>query len=321
MRLALGELPFTSPWLLAPMDGVTDPAFRKLLFVLHAPEDLGGAFTEFVRVTQTPVPQHIIARHLGTQQFPMPVGLQLMGNNLEAMAMTARTAVELGAPLVDINFGCPARGPFRHCAGSSLLSDPAQIERIVKAVAEAVPEVPTTAKIRSGIEDDLGLEDVARAAESGGAQLLTVHCRTKTEGYQEAAIKWSRIARAVKVTSIPVCGNGGASSFSDLEGMRRETGCAFVMIGRGAIADPWVFSGKRATKSEAARFLLDYGEAMAVQRGHADASSSPSRKRVAGRIKQLLRYWTAGDLVGDERESWLRENDPDQLFGRLASFL
>src|SRR6187455_1977930 len=223
----------------------------------------------------------------------------------------ARRAAEVGAPLVDLNFGCPAKGALRTCAGSALLREPRKVEELVRACADALPDRPVTAKIRAGYEDDRLLEDLARAAEAGGASMLTVHCRTRAEGYQEA-VDWSRLARAAASVSIPVCGNGGVRVHADLERLRRETGCRYSMVGRAALGDPWIFSGTEVSAAEAARFLLEYAEALA-------ASAGVRPHGAAGRVKQLLQFWTAGALLGGERHEWLREADPARLFVRLRA--
>lgn len=302
-------LPFTSPWLLAPMEGVTEPCFRDLVLARNPPSALGGAFTEFVRVVDIPLPRRVLRARLGARRFPQPVGLQLMGSDVAALAETARRAVEVGAPLVDLNFGCPAKGALRGCAGSALLREPQRLEAIVRAAVDAAGCVPVSAKIRAGYDDDTLLEDLARAAEAGGAALLTVHCRTRAEAYQDE-VDWSRIARAVASVSIPVCGNGGVATHADLERMRHETGCALVMVGRAALGDPWIFSGRRVERSEAARFLDEYGEAL---RG----SGAAGERGAAARVKQLLRHWTAGDLAANAREAWLQERTPAALLDRL----
>lgn len=308
-------LPFRGPWLLAPMEGVTEPSFRDLVLELHERlphSGLGGAYTEFVRVVGEPLPTRVLRRHLGERASPIPVGLQLMGNDLAALAETAVRAVEAGAALIDLNFGCPAKGALRACAGSAVLRDPPRLEAIVTAVARAVGDSrPVTAKIRAGFDDAGRVEELARAAEAGGAQLLTIHCRTKAEGYCEA-VDWTRIARAVAAVGIPVCGNGGVERHADLERMRGETGCALVMVGRGAIADPWVFAGVEVDAPTAARFLLEYAEQQAVRGGATLQGRS-------ARVKQLLRHWTAGGLCADGRESWLTERDPAALLARLEA--
>ena len=110
-------LPFTAPALLAPMDSVTDPVFRDVVIDRNPPDTLGGAFTEFARVNRGPISRRIIRHQLGPRRHAAPVGLQIMGSEVEAMAQTARNAEEVGAPVVDINFGCPAKGAIRTCAG------------------------------------------------------------------------------------------------------------------------------------------------------------------------------------------------------------
>ena len=302
-------LPFTAAPLLAPMEGVTEPCFRDLVLERNDARVLGGAFTEFVRVSVAPIPRAVLRRELGPKRFAQPVGVQLMGNDLEHLARTARNAVAAGAPLVDLNFGCPAKGAIAGCAGSALLRDPSALERVVRAVVGAI-HVPVTAKLRAGYDDTSQIEELARAAENGGASLVTLHCRTRAEAYCDA-VDWTRIARAVRAVSIPVCGNGGIATHGDLARMRRETGATFAMVGRGALADPWIFSGRRATRGEAARFLVEYADTMR------ERLSFPAGG-IGARLKQLLRYWTAGGLVPDAatRLGYLRER-AEALLTRL----
>ena len=304
---AESSLPFTGPWLRAPMEGVTEPVFRELVLQRNAADQLGGAFTEFVRVTDHAIPAKVLRAHLGEERFEAPVGLQLMGADLEALALTARRAEEAGAPLLDLNFGCPAKGALRGCAGSATLTDPSRVEATVRACSEAVRGIPVTAKMRAGYEDDTLLEDNVRAAEAGGAALVTVHCRTKAENYCPE-IDWTRLARAVEAATGPVCGNGGVRSHSDLERMRSETGCDYVMVGHGALADPWIFTGREVDEASAASFLLEYSERL--------VASGASQKGSVKRVKQLIVQWTAGQLCED-RDSWLRERDHEALLARL----
>ncbi len=305
-------LPFTSPWLLAPMEGVTDPCFRDLVLERHDPSELGGAYTEFVRLSGDPVPFWKAKEHLGQRRFEQPVGLQLMGSDPDVLAASADTAIRAGAPLVDLNFGCPSKGAFKDCAGSALLDHPDRIDTLVRVcVAAAGGRVPVTAKIRSGVRDDSRLEEIAQAVEAAGAVMLTVHCRTRKERYLDCA-DWSRVARTVAAVSVPVCGNGSVETHADLERMRRDTGCAYVMVGRAALGNPWIFGGQQVTAGEAARFLLDYARALREQRGFYE-------KGTHGRVKRLLSYWTAGDLFpdADVKDRWLREKDPARLWAWL----
>ena len=307
-------LPFTSPWLLAPMEGVTEPSFRERVLERNGPEALGGTFTEFVRVVRAPLPRRVLRAHLGTPRFPQPVGLQLMGSDPDALAATAARAVEVGAPLVDLNFGCPAKGALRGCAGAALLDEPERVQTLVRAVRRGLGDGPLLcAKIRAGGEDDRLVEDLARAVEAGGADLLTVHARTRREGYGPPA-DWRRLERAVGAVSIPVCGNGGVLAHTDLARLRAETGCTYAMVGRAALGNPWIFSGRAVDASEAAGFLLDYAAGLMETRG-------ASLDAAARRVKQLLNHWSAGGLVGEagerSRGSFLRERDPARLLGRL----
>lgn len=305
------RLPFTSFRLLAPMEGVTEPCFRDLVLARNPPDALGGTFTEFVRVVDHALSKASLSRHLGPARHAQPVGLQLMGSNVHAVAETARRATELGARVIDLNFGCPARGALAGCAGSALLREPSKMEALVRACVAVAAGRPVTAKIRVGIDHDRDVESLARAVEAGGAALLTVHCRTRAEGYCEQ-VDWNRIARAVSAVSIPVCGNGGIARHADFEHMRRETGASFAMVGRGALADPWIFSGRCVDAGEAARFLVEYVDAL---RGTGGASLGGA----VARVKQLLHFWTAGGLVDGDRAAWLGERDPERVFARLLA--
>lgn len=283
-------LPFTGPWLLAPMEGVTEACFRDAVLSRHAPEGLGGAFTEFVRVRERAIPVESLAERLGPRRFPQPVGLQLMGSDPDPLAASVDAAIRAGAPLVDLNFGCPSPKHFGACAGSALLAWPERVEALVRAcVTAADGRVPVTAKIRSGVEDDRRLEELARAAEAGGASMLTVHCRTRDEGYRDCA-DWGRIARAVAAVRIPVCGNGSIRRHGDLARMRSETGCAWAMVGRAALSNPWIFSDVAAGPADGARFLLDYAALMQERSGFGAV-------RTLFRLRQLLGCMASGGVL------------------------
>jgi tRNA-dihydrouridine synthase len=293
------------------MEGVTAPSFRGHVLKRHSAADLGGAFTEFVRVVQGPVAKSEMRKHLGTELFPTPVGLQLMGRDLEGVRVSVGNAIDLGVPVVDLNFGCPAKGALRGCAGAAALKNPAGMEETVRiAVAGAEGRAPLTAKIRAGFDHAEDVEVLARAAEAGGAAMLTIHCRTRREGYCDE-VDWTRIERAVNAVSIPVAGNGSAWEHSDLERMRRETGCAFVMVGRGALKSPWIFTDREISRQEAATFLIEYHDTLK------DLGARP--KGAVGRVKQLLNYWTAGGLIQSEEQRgvWMRETDFEAFEARL----
>lgn len=308
---------FPLPVLLAPMEGVTDRTFRSLVLDLG---HVGGACTEFVRISQEPVPDHVLARELDEPHPATPVGVQLMAPGPEHVAATVQGAERVGAAFIDLNFGCPVKRVCGKGAGSALLDTPRVVEEIVRAAADATG-LPVTAKIRAGVADDSRLDEVLDAVAAGGAAMLTIHARRRVDSYATAA-RWDWIARAVERLQhegprIPVVGNGGIDGPGDVARMLAQTGCAGAMIGRAAIADPFIFRRVQglppATAGEAARFALAYLEAI---------QPDPAATHRLGRFKQLVRYYTAGDLFAgreDERRELLRARTGADLRGWFES--
>ncbi|MDP6849467.1 MAG: tRNA-dihydrouridine synthase family protein [Planctomycetota bacterium] len=261
------------------MEGITDRSFRKLVVETN-PSFIGAVCTEFVRITQPPLSVEKLKLELG-EKFEGPVhGIQLMGNNSQMLAESARNAAEAGADFVDLNFGCPAPRVLQHCAGSALLDDPPGMEKIISAVVQSCP-VPVTAKIRAGGDDDSNLEDIAQRVEQAGATALCVHGRLRKEKYTDPCA-WNRIQRAVEAVTIPVIGNGGVDTHADIERMRSETGCPAVMIGRAALSNPWIFSGENPKRETRIEWLKSYANRME------EGSANPTQ--ALGRLKQAVKY-------------------------------
>jgi len=227
--------------ILAPMEGVVDHAMRELL-TASGHYDL--CITEFVRVVdQLYKPPYFrkICPELaqdGTTRSGTPVRLQLLGQHAGWMAENAARASDLGSPGVDLNFGCPAKTVNRHRGGAVLLQEPETLYKIVSSVRAAVPgHLPVSAKMRLGYANtDLAL-DCARAIENAGATMLTVHARTKMDGYRPPA-HWHIINDIRQHVSIPLVANGDIWSGQDAEKCRRVSGCNDIMIGRGALCLP-----------------------------------------------------------------------------------
>lgn len=241
--------------LLAPMEGVVDWVLRDTM------TELGGidqCVTEFVRVTTTLHPKIIFSRSCPELQTGSktrsgtPVFVQLLGGQPEPMAANAARAAELGAAGIDINFGCPAKLVNRHDGGAVLLKSPNRVFEITRAVRAAVPaEIPVTAKIRLGFDDPSKCLENAIAAEEAGAHWLTVHCRTKVDGYKPPAY-WEWIPRMREKVKLPIIANGEVWSVEDYWRCREVSQSCDVMIGRGAIARPFLFreiQRSRALKS------------------------------------------------------------------------
>ena len=227
--------------LLAPMDGVVDHTMRAML------TQVGGidrCVTEFVRITTTRLPPRVFYRYCpelhnnGLTPSGVPVYMQLLGGQAEPMAFNAQRAAKLGAPGIDINFGCPAKTVNRNDGGSVLLREPKRIYDIVNSVRAAVPKTtPVTAKIRLGFEDRSLLNDVTQAIFAAGANELTIHARTKTDGYKPPAY-WDAIANIQSSSPIPVIANGEIWSVEDYHKCVEQSGCNDIMLGRGLLACP-----------------------------------------------------------------------------------
>ncbi|MCX2801503.1 tRNA-dihydrouridine synthase [Microbulbifer thermotolerans] len=225
----------------APMEGVIDHHMRALLSAL------GGVdicVTEFVRVTHTRLPRRVFTRLCpelkagAVTACGVPVRLQLLGGNPEAMAINAVKAAETGARAIDLNFGCPAKSVNNSDGGACLLQSPHRVEAIVGAVRRALPDhIPVTAKIRLGYLDRSSHMDNARAAENGGAAELAVHARSKADGYRPPAY-WEYIGEIRQQLSIPVIANGDIWTLEDFQRCREVTGCRRFMFGRTLLARP-----------------------------------------------------------------------------------
>ncbi len=237
---------------LAPMEGVMDAPMRALI------ADLGGfdyGVSEFVRVGQHVVPGAQILREIPDLNGPifgntlLPLQLQLLGDSPEQMAETAIEGCIAGARAIDINFGCPAPTILRRSGGAALLRTPCAITEILSAVRKAVtPSIPVSAKIRLGWESPDEVDEIARAVEDGGASWITIHARTKLEGYRPG-VHWDAVARVKARRSIPVIANGDLFSAEDVTRCAAETGCRHFMIGRGILKNPFLAHDIRASLS------------------------------------------------------------------------
>ena len=252
--------------LLAPMEGVVDHLMRDML------TRVGGfdlCVTEFVRIVDQKLPQKTFYRLCpelhegGKTPSGVPVRVQLLGQHPQWLAENALTAVELGSPGVDLNFGCPAKTVNKSKGGAVLLQYTELLHDIVKAVREAVPaHLPVTAKIRLGFEDKSLAIDNAVAIDEAGASELVVHARTKTEGYRPPAY-WDWIKKIRANTRLPVIANGEIWTYEDARRCQEMSGCNDVMIGRGALAMPNLARHIRDNEApmswpELAQLLIDY---------------------------------------------------------------
>ncbi|MBS4162887.1 tRNA-dihydrouridine(16) synthase [Candidatus Protochlamydia amoebophila] len=237
MMTFLPKNSFGCPYLiLAPMEGVGDRSFRKAM------ASVGGfdeACTEFMRVPSNAHVPSLANRYEANETFPIPQAAQLMGSDPELMAEMARAVERRGAQRIDLNCGCPSNTVTGRGAGSSLLKEPDHLYKVAKSMVEAV-NVPVTAKLRSGFTDTSLFHDNLLAAQASGIKYLTLHPRTKVDGYGPPA-KWELIAQAKQLLKIPVVGNGDILTVQDALNMLKQTKCDGLMIGRGSVINPFIF--------------------------------------------------------------------------------
>ncbi len=231
--------------LLAPMEGLTDPLMRQILTKIAT--DLGRPYdwsvSEFIRVTQHVLPAHVFYKyvpelhHDAKTASGTPIHIQLLGSEAQLMAENAAYACELGAPAIDINFGCPAKTVNSHRGGSVLLDEPETMYQIISAVRQAVPaHIPVSAKIRLGYTDTSRMDEIKAAIAASGADWLTIHARTKTQGYKPPAY-WDKI-QSFNTLDIPVIANGEIWNSEHAQNCMAQAGTAHLMLGRGAVTRP-----------------------------------------------------------------------------------
>jgi tRNA-dihydrouridine synthase B len=331
-ELRLGTVVIAPATVLAPMVGVTDTVFRR--YIRHAslfttcpaeihtdphsqvPEAGPGApaiegnisnaqsgcgllMTEFTSADGLArMRESKRLRYLTFHDDEHPIGAQIFGANPETLAEAARIVEEIGFDLVDLNLGCPAKRVVGSNGGSGLLRDLPRIGEIFRAVRRVV-KIPFTAKFRLGWNDaEMVCLELARMAEAEGLDGVTLHARTREQGYSGQA-RWEWIARVKQTVGIPVIGNGDIRSPEDAAAMVAETGCDAVMVGRAALANPWIFrqiaqytatgSYEQPTVEDRYRMIRDYFQMLMEE---AEAGN------LAGKMKQFATWFTHGVAGG-----------------------
>lgn len=299
--------------ILAPMEGLADDVMRDVL------TRVGGydwAVSEFIRVSDTTLPNRTFRRvcpellNSSRTAAGTPVRVQLMGSDPLRLAANAERLAALRPAGIDLNFGCPAPMVNRHRGGAVLLDEPELLARIAAAVRAVVPaDIPYTAKMRLGVSDPGRAAECAQALASGGIDELVVHGRTKVDGYRPPA-RYHWIARVREAVPVPVIANGEVWSVADYWRCREETGCADIMLGRGAIADPLL---ARRIRGEAADDREVLGQALAEFWVGVRQKVLP--RQAPGRLKQWLgllrRSWPAAEVLHQRIRPLLKAEDVD----------
>ncbi len=316
---SIRNLAVDPPLVLAPMAGITDSPFRRIV------RSLGGCgLVSMEFVSSEAITRGVEAEHakLPFHEEERPISIQVYGSDPGRMAEAARIAQEMGADVVDVNMGCPANKILKGCAGAALMGDPRRARRIVAAIRAAVT-VPLTVKFRSGLRaGELNYLELGRIAQEEGASAVTLHPRTARQQYSGRA-DWRQIAELVDALSIPVIGNGDVQVPEDALRMFAETGCAMVMIGRAVLKNPWIFR-QAADLLKTGRYEeppLD--ERFAVIRHHFRILASELEGReLLHKLKVFTGKYTHGLPGGRRLRGRLTAiDDPHQLLREVEQFL
>ena len=231
------EIPIYGDTILAPMDGYSDWPFRSICRALGS----AMSYTEFVKVEKILSRSKEPAKRLYFEKAERPVTFQIYGDDPDLIIKAALKVQEWNPDIIDINMGCPAKSIADRGAGVGMMPTPLKIARTFRRLVSAL-KVPVTGKIRLGWDRNKNYKLIARIVEEEGGSLIAVHGRTKEQRYSGNA-DWDAIAEVKATVRIPVTGSGDVRSVADIQRMKDHTHCDAVMIGRGAIANPWIFAG------------------------------------------------------------------------------
>jgi tRNA-dihydrouridine synthase B len=319
--MALDELPrsyrlrdglVVSPNLvLAPMEGVTDITFRRLIRSIGG---CGMTFTEFIPalgLSRRSARELLVATFDGDEA---PITLQVFGNDPHVLADGAKVAADLGVTAIDLNMGCPSKKVCAHSGGSSLLREPDLVRQIVAAMRAAV-DLPFTVKMRTGWSPETeNAVEIARICEGEGAEGLSVHWRTRAEAYGGLR-RLDTIAAVKAAVSVPVLANGDIVDAASAIDTLRRTGADGLMIGRGAIRNPWVFREVLAALDGLPAPVVDAAEQRRVLLAYFGAIRDTFRheKAALGRFKKIAKYFADGLEGGDQmKRRILHAASPDE---------
>jgi nifR3 family TIM-barrel protein len=285
------DIQIDPPLVLSPMAGVTDISFRRLL---KQRGGVGLTVSEFISVEGLTRHNPKSKRQMRFYEDERPFAVQIFGGQAERMRVAAEMAEEVGADILDVNCGCPAPKVVKHGGGSGLLRDLPRLETILKEIKKAIT-IPLTIKVRAGYSDStINAIDTAKLAEACGVEHIALHGRTKEQGYRGFA-NWDLVKQIKQAVGVPVSGSGDVTTIDQAFTRFEETGCDGVLIGRGAMANPWIFRqiedaihGREPFQPSLAdkrAILLEYFEML---------REDMPEKAAIGRMKQLAGQFTRG---------------------------
>src|SRR5882762_4746909 len=312
------DVEINPPLILSPMAGVTDVSFRRLI---KARGGVGLTVSEFISVEGLTRNNPKSKRQMRFYKDERPFAVQIFGGQPERMRMAAEMAEEIGADMLDINCGCPAPKVVKHGGGSGLLKDHPRLETILREIKKAIT-IPLTVKIRAGFFDHtINAVETAKLAEACGAEHIALHGRTKEQGYRGLA-NWDLVRQIKEVVSVPVSGSGDVTTIEGALARFAETGCDGVLIGRGAMANPWIFRqiedvmrGReifQPTIADKRAVLLEYFDML-----REDMPEKPSINRMKQLAGQFTRGMQGGALF---RTSMYHSHSVDEILNRIEEY-
>ena len=310
--MRIGNLDLSSPYVIAPMAGMTDTAFRRLV------KRHGGCGLVVSEMVSSEGLVRGIDRTLEYAEYTeeeRPVSIQIFGGDPDTMAAAAQIVEGMGADIVDVNMGCPVPKIARHNAGCSLMREPQQAAAVIKSMAGAV-SIPVTVKMRAGWNDaSRNAPDLARRVQDAGAAAVTIHGRTAEQSYTGDA-DWDLVARVADSLEIPVLGSGDCVEPDQIVA-RMESGVAGVLVGRGVLRNPWILAqaadlaagrpARTISLAERGRFLLEYIELLQHERVHepkgfrhtapaagTTPAARPHDRWVINKVRALMSWYSKG---------------------------
>src|SRR5258708_25680746 len=312
------DIEINPPLVLSPMAGVTDVSFRRLL---KRRGGIGLTVSEFISVEGLTRNNPKSKRQMRFYENERPFAVQIFGGQPERMRMAAEMAEEVGADILDVNCGCPAPKVVKHGGGSGLLKDHTRLETILNEIKKAI-KIPLPIKIRAGFYDHtINAVETAKLAEACGVEHIALHGRTKEQGYRGQA-DWD-LVRAIKDNvSVPVSGSGDVATIEQALGRFRETGCDGVLIGRGAMANPWIFRQIEDTIAGREVFLPTLDDKCAVLLEYFDMLREDMPELAAiGRMKQLAGQFTPGLHGGSLfRTAMYHSHSVEEILDRISEY-
>jgi len=312
------DISIDPPLILSPMAGVTDYTFRRLI---KRRGGVGLVVSEFISVEGLTRHNPKSKRQMRFDEEERPFAVQIFGGRPERMAMGAEMAQEVGADILDVNCGCPAPKVVKNGGGSGLLREPALLETILKEIKRSIT-IPLTLKLRTGYtEASINVVDVAKMAEQCGVEHIQVHGRTRDQGYKGLA-NWDLIRQVKEAVSIPVSGNGDITTIQYGLDRWRESGTDGILIGRGAMQNPWIFRQFHDAIEGREPYVPDLQEKKDVLLEFFSMCREEMPEIVSlGKMKQLAGQFTKGLVGGAQfRQTLYHSHSADEILENITTY-